>query len=349
MERKTILETERVILREFKLGDEYEMFSNWASDPEVTKFLTWPTHENIEVTKQIVQMWVDAYKDPTTIRYGIILKDTGELVGGIDVVKHEEDGAPEVGYCMAKKCWNQGIMTEVFKAFYEYLFSLGFKRVFIRAEVENVGSNRVIQKNGFKFIGIQKIEKNGRPCEINCYEKYAEKRILETNRLFLREINNGDFKELQAVISDPETMKYYKEPYNESGVQKWIDWCNASYAKRGFGLWAVILKETGEMIGDCGVSMQMIDDELRPEIGYHLNKKYHRQGIGKEMTQAVRDYFFTHFNYDEVYSYMDVNNLPSYKTAEANGMTYLHDYVTADGERCKVYRITRNEWEKIKK
>ncbi len=348
MDRNETLITDRLVLRKFKFGDEYEMFSNWASDPEVTKHLTWPAHESIEVTKQIIQMWVNSYNDPTTIRYGITLKDTGELVGGIDVVKYHENGIPEVGYCLSRKCWNKGLMTEAFKAFYEHLFALGFKKIIIRAEVANIGSNRVIQKNGFKFVKVEHKDEP-HPADINYYEKYYEKRILETNRLILREMNNGDYKELQAVISDPETMKYYKEPYNEAGVQKWIDWCTASYAKRGFGLWAVIFKETGEMIGDCGISMQTIDDELKPEIGYHLNKKYHRQGIGKEMTQAVRDYFFTHFNYDEVYSYMDVDNLPSYKTAEANGMTYLHDYVTADGERCKVYRITRSEWERIKK
>ena len=345
--RKKTLETERTILREFKLGDEYEMFSNWASDPEVVKYLTWPIHENIEVTKNIVQSWVNQYQDPTTIRYGITLKDTGELVGGIDVV-HFIDGVPEVGYCLAKKCWNKGIMTEVFSAFRDYLFSLGFNKITIRAEVPNIGSNRVIQKCGFKFIKTVHLEEP-RSCDVNCYELYAEKRILETSRLILRVMNDGDYKSLQAIISDPETMKYYQKPYDEAGVKKWIDWCKASQAKRGFSLWAVILKETGEMIGDCGVSMQTIDDEMKPEIGYHLNKKYHHQGIGKEMTQAVRDYFFTHFDYDEVYSYMDVNNEPSYKTAEANGMTYLHDYVTADGERCKVYRITRKEWEKIKK
>ena len=345
MNKKSTIETERIILREFKLGDEYEMFSNWAHDPEVIKYLTWPIHESIEVTRSIIQSWVNQYQDPTTIRFGITLKDSGELVGGIDVVKYI-DGVPEVGYCMAKKCWNKGIMTEVFSAFKDYLFSLGLKKIFIRAEDENIGSNKVIQKNGFKFVGTKNIEKNGRPCVINCYELSS---ILETNRLVLRPMADSDYKALQAVISDPENMKYYAQPYDEAGVQKWIDWCKASQAKRGFSLWSVILKETGQMIGDCGVSMQMIDDELRPEIGYHLNKKYHRQGIGKEMTQAVRDYFFTHFENDCVYSYMDVNNEPSYRTAAANGMTYLHDYVTADGERCKVYRITRSEWEKIKK
>ncbi len=345
MKRKSTIETERLILREFKLGDEYEMFSNWASDPEVVKYLTWPIHENIEVTRSIIQSWVNQYQDPTTIRYGITLKDSGELIGGIDVVKYI-DGVPEVGYCMAKKCWNKGIMTEVFSAFKDYLFTLGFEKIMIRAEVPNIGSNRVIQKNGFQFVGVKQEIKQDHLVEINYYEL---SRILETVRLVLRPMADSDYKSLQAVISDPETMKYYAKPYDKAGVQKWIDWCKASQAKRGFSLWSVILKETGQVIGDCGVSMQIIDDEMRPEIGYHLNKKYHRQGIGKEMTQAVRDYFFTHFDYDAVYSYMDYLNEASYKTAAANGMTYLHDYVTADGERCKVYRITRSEWEKIKK
>lgn len=159
-------------------------------------------------------------------------------------------------------------------------------------------------------------------------------------------MSDDDFDSLKMVISDPDNMKYYSKPYDDSGVTGWINWCKASYEKYGFGLWAVIYKENGEMIGDCGVSMQPIDGDYKPEIGYHLRKDYHQKGIGKEMTQAVKDYFFQNFNYDEVYSYMDQDNLPSYKTAEANGMTFLHLYTTPDGEVCRVYRITRKEWEK---
>ena len=99
-----------------------------------------------------------------------------------------------------------------------------------------------------------------------------KKRILETSRLILRVMNDGDYKSLQAVISDPETMKYYQKPYDEAGVQKWIDWCKASQAKRGFSLWSVILKETGQMIGDCGVSMQIIDDEMSKRAGDKWDK-----------------------------------------------------------------------------
>ena len=167
--------------------------------------------------------------------------------------------------------------------------------------------------------------------------------ILETSRLTLREMDDDDFESLKKVISDPENMIYYDKPYDDNGVLRWINWCKDSYTKYGFGLWAVILKETGEMIGDCGVSMQFIDNKWKPEIGYHLRKDYHRQGLGIEMASAVKDYFFTNFDFDEVYSYMEVNNVPSYKLAEANGMTFLHLYKTKSGV-CKVYRITRNEW-----
>ena len=167
--------------------------------------------------------------------------------------------------------------------------------------------------------------------------------ILETKRLILREMTIDDFDALKKVISDPINMKYYPKPYDDEGVTRWINWCMSSYEKYGFGLWAVIYKETGEMIGDCGISMQPIDNDWKPEIGYHLRRDYHRQGIGKEMTRAVKDYFFTHFNFDEVYSYMNIENVPSYKTAEANGMTFRHYFIHGE-EKCRVYSITREEW-----
>lgn len=173
--------------------------------------------------------------------------------------------------------------------------------------------------------------------------------ILETERLILREMNDDDFDSLKKVISDPEVMLYYPQPYDDIGVHRWIKWCKDCYLLYGFGLWAVILKETGEMIGDCGISMQYIDDEWKPELGYHLQKRYQHQGIGKEMAKAARDYFFEHFNYDALYSYMNKDNFPSYLLAESNGMTFLHLYQAKDGEMCRVYRITREEWKNKKR
>ena len=173
--------------------------------------------------------------------------------------------------------------------------------------------------------------------------------ILETKRLVLREMEDDDFAALKAVISDPENMIYYPKPYDDEGVRRWIAWCKDCYVKYGFGLWAVVEKSSGEMIGDCGLSMQMIDDQWKPEIGYHLRRDRHRLGLGKEMTSAVRDYFFTHYPYNEVYSYMEKDNVPSYKTAEANGMTFRHLYLSKGENLCRVYSITREEWEERNK
>ena len=89
--------------------------------------------------------------------------------------------------------------------------------------------------------------------------------------------------------------------------------------------------------------MQDIDGELLPEIGYHLNKKYWRRGYAKEASRAVKDWFFENTDFDAVYSYMNRENLPSWSTARANGMTRIKAFETEE-EALFVYRITRGEW-----
>ena len=168
--------------------------------------------------------------------------------------------------------------------------------------------------------------------------------ILETKRLIIREYTPDDFDSLYEILSDAETMKYYPKPYDENGVNRWINWCIDSYRKYGFGLWAVELKETGAFIGDCGISMQKIDGEILPEIGYHVHKQYWRRGYAKEACAAVKEWFFVNTEYDSVYSYMNRENVASYATAAANGMTRIKAYEDGD-ESLYVYRITRDEWE----
>ena len=170
------------------------------------------------------------------------------------------------------------------------------------------------------------------------------KPIIETERTFLREMDEDDFLALSKVLHGPDGG-----PRSDAEVHRWISWCRDCYAKYGFGHWAVVLKETGEMIGSVGISMQMIDDGMKPEVGYHLRSDYHRMGLGKETATACRDYFFENFDFDEVYSYMNKDNVASYSLALANGMTYLHLYTTKGGEVCRVYRITRDEWEAIRR
>lgn len=153
-----ILSTERLILRRLTNEDANSIYNNWANDPEVTKYVTWNEHKSIEDTKQILAIWLKEYKEPKTIRYGIVLKENNELIGAIDVVDYI-DNNPEIGYCLSRKYWNKGHMTEACKAVVEYLFAIGHKTVLIEADERNVGSNRVIEKVGFKFTN-----KETKPC-----------------------------------------------------------------------------------------------------------------------------------------------------------------------------------------
>ena len=144
--------------------------------------------------------------------------------------------------------------------------------------------------------------------------------MIETERLLLREMTDGDFDDLYAILSDPETMQHYPKPFDGDRVRRWISWNQENYKQYGFGLWCVVLKETGECIGDCGMTMQNIDGESLPEIGYHIARKYWRRGFGSEAARAVRDWAFTHTGYDALYSYMKYTNVGSWSTAVANGM-----------------------------
>ena len=140
----------RIFFRKFTIEDADLMYENWAKDPEVTKFMTWNAHNNVEDTKAILNIWINEYEKPETHRFGIVLKKTNELIGSIDVVDYK-DAAPEIGYCLSRKHWNKGLMTEALNMFVSYLFEQGFTKIVIEADERNLASNRVIEKCGFKF------------------------------------------------------------------------------------------------------------------------------------------------------------------------------------------------------
>ena len=133
------------------------MFNNWCNDPEVAKYTLWVAHKSVIETEQLVDMWLKEEKEGKAIRFVIVEKDSNELIGSIDTVKFI-DGVPEIGYCLSRKYWNKGYMSEACKAFMNYLFELGYEKILIRADVRNIGSLRVIEKCGFKFTHEEFIE-----------------------------------------------------------------------------------------------------------------------------------------------------------------------------------------------
>ena len=170
---------------------------------------------------------------------------------------------------------------------------------------------------------------------------------LETERLFLREMTMADFDALYEILSDPETMAHYPAPFTAERTRNWISWNLDNYQKYGFGLLVVTLKVTGEFIGDCGITLQNIDGEMLPEIGYHIHKRFQRQGFAKEAARAVRDWAFQNTDYSILYSYMKYTNIGSYSTAIANGMKKVKEYPDPKNTISYAYAITREEWERI--
>ena len=144
---KLTLETERLRLRPFRMEDAESIFSGWASDPEVTKYLTWNPHKSIRETRCILSMWIAEYEKPERLNFAIELKETQQLIGGIDVVGYL-DGVPVLGYNLARRYWGFGYMTEACRCLIGYLFSVGYREIRIDAMCDNTASNRVIQKCG---------------------------------------------------------------------------------------------------------------------------------------------------------------------------------------------------------
>lgn len=169
-------------------------------------------------------------------------------------------------------------------------------------------------------------------------------KVIETERLYLREMNEDDYDALYAVLSDRENMCHYVYPFEEKQVRRWLDWCMSCYREYGFGLWALCLKENNEMIGDCGLSMQKIDGEMLPEIGFHLRRDMHRKGYASEAAAAVRDWAFENRDFPALYSYCTSDNEASYKTAEAIGMHYLKEFNDEEDIPHRVSSINREEW-----
>lgn len=169
--------------------------------------------------------------------------------------------------------------------------------------------------------------------------------ILETKRLILREMTMEDFDALYAVLSDSDIMQHYPYTFDEDRVRRWIVRNRERYRTEGFGLWAVVHKQTGEMIGDCGITMQSIHGSLLPEIGYHIRKDQQRKGYASEAAAACICYAFQNYDFPAVYSYMKYTNVASYSTAMKNGMRFIEEYEDPDNIYTRVYAITREEWE----
>lgn len=151
--------------------------------------------------------------------------------------------------------------------------------------------------------------------------------ICTTQRLALREMTQADYPALCKILQDAQVMYAYEHAFSEQEVQDWLDKQRKRYETDGFGLWAVILKETGELIGQCGLTLQDWDDKQVVEIGYLFQKAAWGNGYATEAAQACKHYAFETLGIEEVFSIIRDNNIASQSVAKRNGMTVKDSFV----------------------
>ena len=175
------LETDRLVLRPFTAKDAVPMFRNWAGDPMVTRYLTWPNHSDISVTAKVIESWIKQYRDSNYYQWAIELKSIAEPIGSISGVKIDEsDRSVEIGYCIGQSWWGQGLVAEAVRALMAFFFELvGIQHVKACHHPDNPNSGRVMQKCGLSYDGTRSKEENG--IELRWYslsrEEYMNKKV----------------------------------------------------------------------------------------------------------------------------------------------------------------------------
>lgn len=174
--------------------------------------------------------------------------------------------------------------------------------------------------------------------------------FIETQRLFLRELIQDDFQDLKQILQDPDVMYSYEGPFSDEEVQEWMDKQRQSYLHNGYCLFAVIEKESNQMIGQCGLTMQTWKDERLLEIGYLFKKDFWGQGYAIEAALACREYAFMRLGAQSVVSIIRESNDRSIKVAERNGMvpvdTWTKHYRGVDMPHV-LYRVEKQEEQTI--
>lgn len=149
------IETQRLILRQLEPTDAEMMFRNWTSDPQVTRYLRWEAHHQVEEAERMLQQWLSLYASGETYYWGITLKD-GEMIGSIGVdITSAFDLQGSLGYKIGSQWWHQGYAREATKAVIDYMFRFtDLERLDAYHAVENAASGRVMEAAGMRFEGL---------------------------------------------------------------------------------------------------------------------------------------------------------------------------------------------------
>lgn len=160
--------------------------------------------------------------------------------------------------------------------------------------------------------------------------------VVSTPRLILREMGSADLDDIAALLGDENVMRYYPRPKTRSEAQGWIDRNQRLYRDHGFGLWAVVLRSTGEFVGDCGLTLQHVDDAGEIEVGYHVRASLQGNGYATEAASAARDFARDRLGLHRLIAIINPANQPSRAVAQKIGLR-PEKHSTVHGQECVIY------------
>ena len=169
-------------------------------------------------------------------------------------------------------------------------------------------------------------------------------KIIETKRLLLRRLVIDDLDDLFALYRDPEIRKYFPEgTLNYEETKEELEWfLNGHPRHPELGLWATILKETGQFVGRCGLLPWTIDGQDEVEVAYLIAKDHWRKGLGSEAAQGILQYGFEKLGLSRLICLIDKDNEASIKVATGIGMTFEKEIVDEMGP-AQVYSIHKHQ------
>ena len=279
------METERLILRPFTETDAEAMFRNWASDPEVTKYLTWPTHTEIGTSQWVVNDWCSHYTEENYYQWAIIPKDLGEPIGSIAAVAFHDDAQwVEIGYCIGRAWWRRGIVSEALEKLIEFFFEqVGVGRIQARHDTKNPNSGAVMAKCGMKYEGtVRRADRNNQGISDTCIysilreEYYAQKSGSPV--VFLTDPDKKSYTahrilcQLPAWFGIPQAIREYVK--ESAQLPMWAVYGHGEDGALPVGF--ASLKQTGDKTAEIFV-MGMVPG-------------YHRKGLGRQLMAALESW-----------------------------------------------------------
>ncbi|MCR5689037.1 MAG: GNAT family N-acetyltransferase [Clostridiales bacterium] len=327
------IETPRLDLRPFIPEDADAVYRNWASEPEVTRYLTWDTHTSTDITKQVLADWVGGYRDPGFYLWAIELKQTAQPIGSIAAVGiDEKTESVTIGYCIGTKWWGRGIMPEALGAVISFFFEeVGANCVNACHDPRNPNSGKVMKKCGMKFEGIRR--QAGRNNQGVCDEawhsilrrEYFEKKgfFVETGRLMIREFTADMARDVHLNSLDEDNRRFVPDEVfgSKEEALKTVKSLIGRYGSAdGPFVYPVFLKDGMKNIGY--VQLAPIAEGF--EIGYHVAKAHTGNGYATEAVSAFLPVIAEKRGLDWVYGICLAENKASVRVLEKCGFELMY-------------------------